>query len=383
MKFNSKHLSILLILLIGLSNISSTSLSIKRNKHKNHLKTKLTSKEAATAILAKLKTSVTDPQSIAFFAMGVLSVWFDGFEKLYTKIKTKIYFFRPCYKFIKQTWDMINGTPSAETNPAEKAAIDAAQAETQQEIGVGENRIANLEVREEQASDKDKKKLCTKTKEKVHEVYKTMLKYFLGTGNEYASYERGSSSLTPVEYCEYVSKSANRDPNKTLKLLKKDIESEDDFLAICLSVRQTADCDQYQPDNKGALYFIKQTVKYALFMKNGISCIFNLVKGGGEDTTVTPPVPKDLEVASIAATATGTWALTKQIFTELGAFILHLVTFGIFGALRAAWNIMKLTLAIYLMVADLINDIPFKLGKLVGLALKALKNMVAGRRRRR
>ena len=154
-------------------------------------------------------------------------------------------------------------------------------------------------------------------------------------------------------------------------------------MTLCMKIRETPDCDQFQPDRKGALYFIKKSLKYGLFVKNGAKCIFNIIKRGGKDKAdVTPPTPQSTDISHLASTATGTWAITKLIFKELGSFFLHLATFGIMGALRAAWNIMKLTLKIYVMVNKLIVDIAYNIGNLVGLALKAIKAIVMGRRRR-
>ena len=51
--------------------------------------------------------------------------------------------------------------------------------------------------------------------------------------------------------------------------------------------------------------------------------------------------------------------------------------------MRAAWNILKLTLKIFLLVSNMLFDIPYNLGKLVGLSIKIIKSFIAGRRRRK
>ena len=148
MKFTRKHISILLILLIGLSNISSTSLRIKSNKKRALVKTQMSSKEAAENILGKLQREVTDPANIAFFAMGVLSNWFPKVELLYQKIKGITYFFKPCYKFIETTWAMVHGT-SKENLPTKKKEHDEKQGKIQNEINKEVNKINELEAKDD------------------------------------------------------------------------------------------------------------------------------------------------------------------------------------------------------------------------------------------
>ena len=148
-----------------------------------------------------------------------------------------------------------------------------------------------------------------------------------------------------------------------------------------MNFRQTGDCKDFKPNNKGTWYFLKKSLKYGLVVENGASCIYNLLlKGGQDDKTNTPA---DEEVKTMAQSTFSLWNNTVLALREIGSFILHLVTFGIWGALRAAWNIIKLGVAIYDIVFDEIENIPFNIGRLVGRGIKTLKALVVGRRRKR
>ena len=75
--------------------------------------------------------------------------------------------------------------------------------------------------------------------------------------------------------------------------------------------------------------------------------------------------------------------ITKLLLKEVGSLILHIISFGIWGTLKAVWNILKLALAIRKLVLDFIHDLPFNIGKLVGFGFKVIKSFIAGRKRRR
>jgi hypothetical protein len=380
MKITNRQISIFLILLIGINIITSSSLSIKSNKRSlsKRRTNEPTSKEAADTLLTKLKTEVTKPSKIAFFSMGILSNWFPKMDGLYREVKEIKHFFKPCYEFIKVSWEMIKGK-SVETDPAKKVEHDEEQGKIQSEIAGETIKVEELENKD-LTEGEDKKKFCTKAKELIEKIWLKAVDYMFEekSNNEKSAYVGGSHSIGPDRYCRFP---LLPDCKKAHKLIAKHFDSQEDFYDMCVKFRETTDCDQFAPDNTGAWHYIKKTLKYGLFMKNGAVCIFHLLKAGGkDDATNTPEKP---EIATLANTAIGTWAATKSIFKELGALILHIFSFGIWGVLRAAWNILKLALKIFLLVKNLIFDIPYNLGKLVGLCIKIIKSFLLGRRRRK
>jgi len=393
MKYNTKQIiSTLLILLIGLNSISSSSLAIKSHsnrrthtntlskRNKNKTNTKDNSIDNAKTIIQKIEDKVQTPIHIAFFTMGILSNWFPKIEDIYIKIKDLHYFFNPCYNLTKKTWAMIKGhSKSQETDPSKKAEHDKEQSGIQEEIAQEEDKIAEFEKKDDETSDKKKKKICKKAKELIHKIWlKAVDEYFENKSkNEKLAYVSGSDSIPSENYCKYP---LLPDAPKAHKIIKKNFESQEEFYDICIRLRETGDCGNYQPDNKGAWYFLKKTLKFTLFMKNGAQCVFHMIKVGGKDDE--SGTPANQEVMSMADSALGTWEVTKTLFKEFGALILHVLSFGIWGALRAAWNIIKLTLKIYIMVKRFLFDLPFNLGKLVGTGIKIMKAFIAGRRRK-
>ena len=384
MKITNKDITILLIFLIGFSSISSTSLSIQLNKRtfsqkRSEIKTKLTSKEAAKVVLKKLKTELTDPVNIAFFIMGMLSNWFPKVEDLYIKIRSLDFFFSPCISLIKQAWAMIHGT-SKETDESKKEQHDKEENEIKQEKDLQENKIKEMETKDDQSTSDAKKKLCEKTKEIVHEIWRATLDATKMSKNEKDAYDRGSIKKNALYYCSYPT-SVKFENLKALKLIKEYFDGPEHFLSVCLSIRENNDCGNYNPDNKGAWHFLKKIPKYGLLFLKGGFCVVKLIKAGGHDPD--SGTQKNEEISNLASTAIDTVEITKEIFRQIGSFLLHLVTFGIYGALKAAWNIMKLIYKIYDLISHLLFDIPFKLGTIVGLGLKTISTLIKGARRRR
>jgi hypothetical protein len=385
MKITNKDITILLIFLIGLSSISSTSLSIQSNKRtfsrrKSEIKTKLTSTEAAEVVLQKMKTELTDPVNIAFFIMGMLSNWFPKIEDLYLKIKHLVFFFNPCYKAIKQAWEMIHGT-SQETDQSKKENHDREQSEVLVNIASEENKLNEFETKDDQATPEERTQLCEKTKKIVHKIWRLTLDANDSLSKNYRdSTDRGSDSITAQDYCGYPS-IVRYDNKKALKLMNENFDSPEHFYSVCMNIRENMDCGNYRPDNKGAWYFLKKIPKYGLLVLKGGFCVVHLLKVGGHDPA--SGTPKNEEISSIASTAVGTVEIAKLIFSQIGSLLLHIVSFGIYGALKAAWNIIKLVFKIYVLISHLLFDIPFKLGSIVGLGLKTISTLIKGARRRR
>jgi hypothetical protein len=389
MKFIEKNImSILLIILLGMSNISSTSLTIKSRSHKSkrrsHEKNLNEPTENSLGNAKKILTQITEGikkgSQIAFFIMGFLSVWVPKFEQIYLKIKTIKNFFRPCAKFLKTLWSMYEGNiPSPETDPEKIAKNNKEKSEILENIAESEAKIEKSEKKDEETRPEEKKKICRDTKKKLERIYKKCLDDIVGNKhNEKSAIIGGLDKMEPDRFCNYA---LHEYCEKSHKMIKKNFETTENYLEICMHFRQTGDCETYNEDDKGAWHFIKKTLKYGLFMKQGATCVLNLLKKGGKDES--SGTPENQEVKTMTESALGVFDIGKLVLEQLGSTLLHLITFGIWGALKAAWNVIKLTLAIYLLVKNFIEDLPFNIGKLVGLSINIVKSFLIGRRRKR
>ena len=127
MKFTRTQISILLIFLIGLSNISSASLSIKSNRarskshsKRNKIKTRGLG-DSISRILSTASEKLLNLEHISFFLMGIFSTWIKGLVAIQPSILAIPDFFKPCQDELKVYWDMMNGA-SVETDPAKKTS---------------------------------------------------------------------------------------------------------------------------------------------------------------------------------------------------------------------------------------------------------------------
>jgi len=258
-----------------------------------------------------------------------------------------------------------------------KKKFEEEKAKSQEEKVKGKENIDKLAKEDKETSEKDKKKLCEKTKAKIEEIWDEAAKVYIKSQNERSAVKRGNYSWDAEKYCNYGLLPLAK---KSKELIKDNFQSEDDYLTACKYIRENNDCNTFAIDNKGAWYFIKKTLKYANLVRLGGTCIIHLLKIGGKDEASGTPENKD--VKTIAEAALSGWEVAKLIFKQTGSFFLHLITFGIWGALKAAWTILKLSLTLYLMVHRFLYDLPFNLGKIVGMALVAIKAFFVGRRRR-
>ena len=398
MKFNRKeNLSILFITLILLSNVSATSLTIKSHTSNSRRAysishSKINTKagdegvEKSDKIITKIGEVFTTVQHISFFAMGFLSVWLPNVEKIYLKVKKIQSFFEPCAEFLSTLWTITQGkklseeTHESKTSKKKLPDLEKAEAELKEDQKTISKKVKKLDKsskKDEKTKPKEKKKRCSETIDKLENIYaKCNEKKFEKPKQNRLI--RKSRSKPAEEYCEFA---LSEECTEAQKLIIEDFDTKENYREICVHFIKTRDCGNYQPNNKGAWYFIKETLKYGLFVKHGAECVKNLLlKGGKDDDSQTPD---EKEVKSIAKSTFDSWEITKLVLKEVGSLILHIISFGIWGTLKAVWNIIKLGLAIHKLVVDFIEDLPFNIGKLVGLSFKVMKSFFLGRKRRR
>jgi hypothetical protein len=318
-----------------------------------------------------MESELTDPENITYFIMGILSNWLPKIKDLYLKIKKIKHFFDPCYVAITKTLKMIRGT-SVESDPAKKEDHDKEQAKIQEDIQKQETRIQSAE-NDDNAKPEKKAKACKETKELLEKIFTKAYnqRYSHLSKNERDANMRGIIGTNNPKLCETA---LSPESEKAQKLIKKNFDNEEHYSEVCKIFRETGDCGNFNPDNSKAWNYIKKTLKYGLLVLSGGKCMFNLIKGGG--------VTHNVEISSLASTAIGTWAITKSVFKEFGSFLLHIFTFGVWGVIRAAWNILILALKMKILISNFVEDIPFKLGELVGLGIKIAKALVSGRRKK-
>jgi len=329
---------------------------------------------ASQSLLQQIETKVTTAAEISFFIMGILSNWMPLMEKIYMKIRNVTYFFKPCFKAISTIWNLIKGK-STETDPQK---IKENEKELKK-INNDESEIAKQALKDENESAEKKKKLCTKTEEIIWKAYdkyaKVYIEYKAGRENHKRNCQnKNYQYCDPETFCNYMLLPA---ATKAHKIIDENFDSREDYLETCIMLRKS-DCSQFQPDNRGAWNYIKSSMKYLLLVKNGAVCVMHALKVGGADESTGQA--GDQEVVSMYQSMTSGWEITKGIFTQLGSFLLHLVSFGIWGALKAAWLVIKLALKLLILYNNFMFDLPFNLGKLTGMAINVVKSLFVGRR---
>ena len=378
MKLTKKKFSIILILLIGLNSITSTSLSIKSNKKSlsKRNRVKLSSKEASDFLLKKLKEQVTDPLNISYFVMGILSEWFPGVDKLHQEVKKIHKFFSSCEDFIKEAWAILHGK-SISKNPAKKKEEEKEINENKEKKKKVKEQISKIEF-DDKTQEQRKQEFCKNTKAALEKVWKIAVDELFKTksSNEKKSKLLGANDEKPKQFCDFPLYSAS-----ALKEINDQFENKENFTEICIEFRENNDCSKFKPDNEGAWNFIKKTLKYGIFVKNGATCIVNLLKKGGKDDA--KGIPENQEISKLANDALGAWSSIKAAFKEFGAFVAHILSFGVWGVLRAAYNLLKLGANIFKLAANVVTDFPYHIGKLVGTVIKIVKALLMGRRRRK
>jgi hypothetical protein len=381
MKFNEKQIcSILLILLIGISSISATSLSIKSRRNKRIKRTLKNEDHPKESKILQAINFIQKGQDMAFFILGFISVWVPGAETVYLAIKNTIKFFKPCYKTIKTAWAYYS-TPSkpeteteVEIDPAKKAEKEAKLAEDTRKIKAAENAIENSAQ-----TIADKNAYCTETKNHMHQIWLMAVDANFATKpSEKAAYVSSSVTMKAEDYCNIAALSQSNDVQA---LITKDFGNKENFSESCVLLRNSTDCNTFKPSTKGVWWFIGQVLKYVSIVENAYGCVINLLKLGGKDEATN--TPEDPHVKTLSQSAFGSWELSKIFVWQVGQTILHAITLGWWGSTKAIYGIYQLYEKIESMYYKTIYDLPFNLGKLVGMGANIGKNFLLGKRRRK
>jgi hypothetical protein len=315
-------------------------------------------------------------------------------EELYIKIKSHENFFRPCFKAIITAAKLTNNFSPLDLdkyldkdidndpkNTSEQDIINKKENEKdQKEIEKAKTIITDFEAKDEKIPKEEKLEICQSTKVLIEKIFNTavdqnLAKNSLFYKNSFITYV--NTKMKNEDYCKYplITKAY-----KAHKLIEANFESKEEYFNMCMSIKNSDSCINFPTDNKGIWYFIKQTLKFTLFVKNCGLCLFRLMRAGGEDFNSTTPIIGDIK--EIAGTILGNKNLTKAILKEFTLFVLHNFSFGALGKVRAVYNMTQLAYK----MANFLNimfNLPFEIGKLVGQGIKIFKAFTLGRRRRK
>jgi len=186
----------------------------------------------------------------------------------------------------------------------------------------------------------------------------------------------------PAQISEYCSipfiNGIDENSNIVQLIRQKGYETTEEFINECEATREKNYCLQ---SRKGAWNFIKGTIQYRKIIIPIVICVKEIISiGGGSDGGV------KTKIINLYNKMTSGWAIFASSLSTVGSFLLHLVTGGIWGAIKAAWYVIKLAfelLRLYKEYQKLKLQVPFYLGRLIGLGLKAVKSLIFGRRKRK
>merc|ERR1719362_194925 len=340
--------AILLLLTITLSIASTNSLeTTRRRAHAKHLSH--SQSRAQTRGIAEIMTFLTtnagkSPISWFYVIMGIIGEFIPALGQAWESVKKIADSFMTCMDKI------------AEAKSNAKALTD-------------------VKGFESSYSTKDKKEaFCEKAKKDVHNFYIM------------AHDEHKDGSIAPTFTGWFKSKAKIcKDINeyqvpKLKAKIAKDYGSFKEFLGQCVYF-QEVDCDEFEPVSTGLTGFTDLVSKLVDSIGMAGQCIGEILnaKSGGAFDTVKGIIGK------IFGSAKG--ILVYLLSNAFGA-VANVLTMGIWGGVKAGYYIIDLGLGIKA-VYDMIvakkdwKAVMYYIGELFGKAVKIVKSILLGRRRRR
>jgi len=237
------------------------------------------------------------------------------------------------------------------------------------------SKISNVKSFENKYNSKDEKeKFCMKAKEDVH-------KFYIAAHDENPD---GSAMPTftgwfksKAKICEDINK--YKVPKLKAKIAKE-YGSYQEFYGQCVYF-QEVDCDTFEPMTGGLTSFTDKVSKTIQSITVGGECIGKtLMAGTGADMEKVKKVLKGLFGSGIGI-------LQFLLQNALGA-VANVVTMGLWGGVKAGYYLIDLGFGIK-QVYDKIKgphdwrDVMWFIGELFGKAIKIVKSLILGRRRRR
>lgn len=414
MKFNRTLISLLLLLLIGVSQVSLSSLTIKtlkRNSKKHKITKNFSRKKATTKrpiitmawdlAIGHIKSQLNElfPSSwadakkrfidmdeedkkkkVLFFIIGIAGpfseIGVDAMDELYKIIKKYMDLFLNCWGAVKDGIKMIYG---------EGESAQQSQAEIQK---VNEKLdLASAEEKKDSATKYEQ--FCLETRRKIIKFihdYKIGFHRIYHSGQEYVDQQINAIHVDslPAKYCDEVPLHVKRLPGlaSIKQLILDQFGSIDVFQDTCKEMTKVQLCKNYHPEPT-VWEFLKGLTKYGELAKKSFDCIQGVLEHGkkGEE--------KEEEKNDFVALYEASKKLVVAIW-KLGANgLLHSLSLGLWGAVKSSYYIVSCINDIYDLansISDpagtILEDMPYYLGRLIGKGLKAIWSAVFGRRRR-
>jgi len=197
---------------------------------------------------------------------------------------------------------------------------------------------------------------------------------------------------------EQAGKNLNKEEKKKLKdayddakVIKKRMETNfgdmDRFIQVCKQLK-AEDCKNYQSENKGGVWkFVKRAGKFGVLAFKSAKCIIDVFTVDKiKDSDSDEDKEKKKAIVNLAKKAFSAGKVAMVILKQAGGFLAHFLSAGIWGAIKCVYFIIKVTHFLFEMhkkISDFLDDLPYNLGKAIGMAVIALKSLLTGRRRRR
>ena len=363
--------ALLLFFILSFSQIVESSEKIKysnarkssrTNRIKSNRKTKTITKSKGilNEIWKKITEFMKDPKNILFFLLGAASAWISEAEDIYKFLKESIFIQLPkIFSQCKNTfWD-----------PLFKIAEEKALPESISISGDWEN-----------MKKSEKSGFCKNMKTTFINIFNDKIENFRDFFSE--CLDKTCSILTPWKLLKFsydtvadfsTGNYCNPTLSQTKQMVTKKWKTYENYQRECEFFRDM-NCDDPEaletPAYGAVMDFVSKSYNFYEFINTGIKCIKGVkefsselgLKVGGTDAFFEGTLSKALSFIG---------NLTAQIFSA-----------GVWGAIKGSYLLLKLGYGIYKVVNHFIDELPFKVGQLMGIGIRAASTFIFGNKRK-
>jgi len=310
---------------------SRTHTKTKRRSYEN-TKTKTKTKSVAD-LINKIEAEFKKPVNYLYFTLGVLSEFFSPVEAAYRSIKSNP---ANALQFAEQCKAAF--LPGPESNlPGQFQQMET---------------LMNGEA--------NKKEFCEKTRDTIKDYYVESHKEdATGLGKAFnfmggVTYGVRGAFTSSMKFCDQIK--SNKAPN-THKIILKKYNDWATFMKQCLYF-DSISCSQFEPDSFGIQNFARKATKYYQAVNKMADCL------------------KGHAAGSVLASVFNRNNLLKEgLLQGLSAFA-NVLTLGVWGGLNGAYHFVQLGLKIHEFQGNPSVDTAFRLGGIVGRAIKIVLSLV-------
>lgn len=315
-----------------------TKNSISRSRRSRTKSKTKTDTSGALGDIIKEMSNLTG-EKLMKFVFGILSQFFPPVDKLYADVM-KLWSLKDLK--LAECFDAAKMTPQVENLSIIESTLNSAQKE-----------ITN------------KKQYCENTKKKFKDWHDKVMKEH--NSKEHGSFFGGavfifSDGWTDSQVCN------NGWKYSTAAQKAKYPAGEKEYIRECMYFMDL-DCDKFDPEGNSLKDFAQQAWNYVKSVWASLKCL--------QTKLSINPVTKKILDALKGAFVTGAFSAAAN----LG---LQILTGGVWGGLKSAYQFVQLGLAIKQYAQGLLKqDKHWVIGQLVGMAALIIKGLILGRRRRR